>query len=49
MPAENNDPVVQAAQTWLVVSTTPVAAAPTPAPVKPKAKRKKAVVVHQGS
>jgi carboxyl-terminal processing protease len=49
IPAENNDPVVLAAQTWLVASTTPVAAAPVTAPVKPKAKRKKAVVVHQGS
>jgi carboxyl-terminal processing protease len=49
MPPENNDPVVLAAQTWLVASTTPAAATPPPAPVKPKAKRKKVVVVHQGS
>jgi carboxyl-terminal processing protease len=49
MPPENNDPVVLAAQTWLVASTTPAAAVPPPAPVKPKAKRKKVVVVHQGS
>jgi C-terminal processing protease CtpA/Prc len=48
MPLEKNDPVVQAAQTWLVASITPAAAAPPPPP-KPKAKRKKAVVVHQGS
>ena len=48
MPLENNDPVVQAAQTWLVASITPAAATPPP-PAKPKAKRKKVVVVHQGS
>src|SRR5271170_40485 len=48
MQLEKNDPVVQAAQTWLVASITPAAAAPPPPP-KPKAKRKKAVVVHQGS
>jgi carboxyl-terminal processing protease len=48
MPAEGSDPVVLAAQTWLVASTTPAAAAAPPAP-KPKAKRKKVVVVHQGS
>jgi carboxyl-terminal processing protease len=49
MPPEGSDPVVQAAQTWLVASITPAAAAPPP-PAKPKAaKRKKVVVVHQGS
>src|ERR1700761_401019 len=41
MPQENNDVVIQAAQTWLVASTAPVA---PPAPVaKTKVKRKKAV------
>ena len=52
MPPESSDPVVQAAQTWLVASTTPtVAAAAPPPPPKPKAKRKRVrtVVVHQGS
>jgi C-terminal processing protease CtpA/Prc len=47
MPQESSDPVVLAAQTWLVASTSP-AAPPAPA-AKPKARRKKAVVVHQGS
>jgi carboxyl-terminal processing protease len=51
MPAEGSDPVVLAAQTWLVASSTPAAAAVAAAPpVKPKAKpHKKVVVVHQGS
>jgi C-terminal processing protease CtpA/Prc len=50
MPAEGSDPVVQAAQTWLVASTTPaVVAPPPPPPTKPKVRRKKVVVVHQGS
>ncbi len=51
MPLETNDPVVQAAQTWLVASITPaVAATPPPPPVKPKPRaRHKKVVVHQGS
>jgi C-terminal processing protease CtpA/Prc len=48
MPRESNDPVVLAAQSWLVASTTPAAVSPPPAP-KPKAKHKKVVVVHQGS
>ena len=39
MPPEGSDPVVQAAQTWLVANITP-AAAPLPSP-KLKAKRKK--------
>ncbi len=47
MPLESNDPVVQAAQSWLVASSAP-AAPPTPV-TKPKARRKKVVVVHQGS
>ncbi len=47
MPQESSDPVVLAAQTWLVASTAP-AAPPAPA-AKPKTRRKKAVVVHQGS
>jgi hypothetical protein len=38
---------VLGAQTWLVSSTTP--AAPPAPPAKPKTRRKKAVVVHQGS
>ena len=39
MPAEGSDPVVLAAQTWLVASTTPAAAAAAPPPApKPKAK-----------
>jgi carboxyl-terminal processing protease len=50
MPPESNDPVVLAAQTWLVASITPAAAAAAPPPPpKPKAKHKKVVVVHQGS
>jgi carboxyl-terminal processing protease len=41
MPQENNDVVIQAAQTWLAAGTAPVA---PPAPVaKTKGKRKKAV------
>src|SRR5277367_3446141 len=41
MPQENNDPVIQAAQTWLVAGTAPVA---PPAPVaQTKGKRKKGV------
>jgi carboxyl-terminal processing protease len=41
MPQENNDVVIQAAQTWLVAGTAPVA---PPAPVtKTKGRRKKAV------
>ena len=41
MPQENNDAVIQAAQTWLAAGTAPVA---PPAPVvKTKGKRKKAV------
>jgi carboxyl-terminal processing protease len=41
MPQENNDVVIQAAQTWLVASTAPVA---PPAPVvKTKGKRRKPV------
>jgi carboxyl-terminal processing protease len=47
MPLESSDPVVQAAQSWLVASSAP-AAPPTPV-AKPKARRKKVVVVHQGS
>jgi carboxyl-terminal processing protease len=49
MPQESSDPVVLGAQTWLVASTSP-AAPPAPA-TKPKTKirRRKAVVVHQGS
>ncbi len=49
MPQEASDPVVIAAQAWLVAST--VAPAPPPAPPAPpkhRAKRKR-VVVHQGS
>jgi carboxyl-terminal processing protease len=43
MPQENNDPVIQAAQTWLVAGTAPVA---PPAPVaKTKGKRKKGVAI----
>src|ERR1700722_5268936 len=50
MPAEGSDPVVQAAQTWLVASTTPAAAVAAAPPAKPKAKpHQKVVVVHQGS
>jgi carboxyl-terminal processing protease len=40
MPPEGSDPVVQAAQTWLVANITPAAAAPLSSP-KLKAKRKK--------
>src|ERR1700722_828722 len=47
LPQESSDPVVLGAQTWLVSSTTP--AAPPAPPAKPKTRRKKAVVVHQGS
>jgi len=43
MPQEAKDPVVLGAQTWLVASTGPVAP-PAPA-AKPKARRKKPVVV----
>ena len=50
---ENSDPVVLAAQAWLVASASPAAAAVAPnapvAPKEPKPKRKKVVVVHQGS
>jgi carboxyl-terminal processing protease len=47
LPQESSDPVVLGAQTWLVSSTTP--AAPPAPPAKPKTRRKKAIVVHQGS
>ena len=40
MPPESSDPVVLAAQTWLVASTTPAAAPPSP--LKLKVKHKKA-------
>ena len=46
MPQESNDAVLQAAQKWLVASTTPAAPPPAPAPT-PKTRRKKAPVVHQ--
>ncbi len=39
MPAEGSDPVVQAAQTWLVASTTPAAAPPSPLKLKVKHKK----------
>jgi carboxyl-terminal processing protease len=48
MPAETSDDVVNAAQTWLVANTTPLAPPPPAPKVKAKAKRKR-VVVHQGS
>jgi carboxyl-terminal processing protease len=47
LPQESSDPVVGAAQTWLAASTAP--AAPSAPAAKPKTRRKKAVVVHQGS
>ena len=47
MPQESSDPVVLAAQTWLAAGTAP--AAPPAPTAKPKTRRKKAVVVHQGS
>ena len=50
MPQPSNDPVVHAAQTWLVASSSP-AAPPTPATLKKqqKVKHKKVIVIHQGS
>ena len=39
MPPESNDPVVQAAQTWLVASITPAARRRHPRHAKPKAKQ----------
>jgi carboxyl-terminal processing protease len=44
MPQESNDPVLQAAQTWLVATTTPTSA-PAPPATTPKTRRKKAAVV----
>jgi hypothetical protein len=53
MPLEANDPVVQAAQSWLVSSNSPAAApvmtSSQPVASKPKTHRKKVIVVHQGS
>lgn len=51
LPQEASDPVVLAAESWLTGSSTvggPAAAATTVAP-KPRVKRKKVVVIHQGS
>ncbi len=48
MPLEANDPVVQAAQTWLVATSSPAPPVAPPAP-KPRTHRKKVIVVHQGS
>ena len=49
MPQEASDPVVTAAQTWLVASSVaPPPPPPPPAPPQHKARRKR-VVVHQGS
>ncbi len=45
MPLESSDPVVLAAQTWLVASTAPAPASPA----KKKTRRRKPVAVHQGS
>ncbi len=45
MPLESNDPVVQAAQTWLVATSAPTA----PMPVKKKTRRRRSVAVHQGN
>ncbi len=47
MPQESSDPVVVAAQTWLVASTPQPHRRPQLA--KPKTRRKKVAVVHQGS
>lgn len=44
IPQEGSDPVVLAAQSWLVASSIP-SAPPPPAPTKPKTSRKKAGVV----
>jgi carboxyl-terminal processing protease len=50
MPLEANDPVVQAAQSWLVASNSPVPPVSSqPVASKPKTHRKKVIVVHQGS
>ncbi len=46
MPPESNDAALQAAQKWLVASTTPTAPPPAPAPT-PKTRHKKAPVVQQ--
>ncbi len=46
MPLESNDAALQAAQKWLVASTTPTAPPPAPAPT-PKTRGKKAPLVHQ--
>jgi carboxyl-terminal processing protease len=50
MPLEANDPVVQAALTWLGASNSPVPVVSSqPVASKPKTHRKKVIVVHQGS
>jgi carboxyl-terminal processing protease len=46
MPLESNDAALQAAQKWLVASTTPTAPPTAPAPT-PKTRRKKAPAVQQ--
>jgi carboxyl-terminal processing protease len=50
MPLEANDPVVQAALTWLGASNSPAPLVSSqPVASKPKTHRKKVIVVHQGS
>ena len=46
IPPEGSDAVVRAAQTWLVATTTPAVA---PQVAKRKTRRRKPVVIHQGS
>ena len=48
MPLEANDPVVQAAESWLGATSSPAPPA-APAAPKPRTHRKKVIVVHQGS
>jgi carboxyl-terminal processing protease len=48
IPQESNDPVIVAAQTWLVATTTPIAP-PTPAPPTYKGRRKKATLAAASS
>jgi carboxyl-terminal processing protease len=50
MPLEANDPVVQAAMSWLGASSSPAPPVSSqPVASKPKTHRKKVIVVHQGS
>ena len=49
LPQPGNDAVIDAAQTWLVATTTPAPPPTPPAPAKKPAPKRKKVVIHQGS